>query len=187
MSNFNIGDKVVCVDDKFPPDISKLYDALPVKDTTYVVRDIRLGINLTMEGDVSVLLIGLVNPKADSKAGLERGFPRRPFSVRLMNSAASRLRASRSKKRKSCLNRLKRSGRRIPAISKKSRCNCRISSSTASISSPRRAASFSLSDKSIGVLIALLIPFRHGQPFVILSKLAQQAAHFFRLKFWLWK
>jgi hypothetical protein len=47
MSNFNIGDKVVCVDDKFPPDISKLYDALPVKDTTYVVRDIRLGINLT--------------------------------------------------------------------------------------------------------------------------------------------
>src|SRR5271169_2554816 len=74
MSNFSIGDKVVCVDGKFPPDISKLYDALPVKDSTYVVRDIRLGINLTMEGDVSVLLIGLVNPKADSKAGLERGF-----------------------------------------------------------------------------------------------------------------
>ncbi len=74
MSNFSIGDKVVCVDDKFPPDISKLYDALPVKDSTYVVRDIRLGINLTLEGDVSVLLIGLVNPKADSKAGLERGF-----------------------------------------------------------------------------------------------------------------
>ncbi len=74
MTNFSIGDKVVCVDDKFPPDISKLYDALPVKDSTYVVRDIRLGINLTMEGDVSVLLIGLLNPKADSKANLERGF-----------------------------------------------------------------------------------------------------------------
>ena len=74
MLNYGIGDKVVCVDDKFPPDIGKLYDALPVKDTTYVVRDIRMGINLTMEGDVSVLLIGLVNPKADSKAGLERGF-----------------------------------------------------------------------------------------------------------------
>ena len=74
MLNYGVGDKVVCVDDKFPPDISKLYTALPVKDTTYVVRDIRLGINLTMEGDVSVLLIGLVNPKADSKAGLERGF-----------------------------------------------------------------------------------------------------------------
>jgi hypothetical protein len=74
MTNFGVGDKVVCVDDKFPPDISKLYDALPVKDSTYVVRDIRLGINLTLEGDVSVLLIGLVNPKADSKANLERGF-----------------------------------------------------------------------------------------------------------------
>ena len=74
MSNFSIGDKVVCVNDKFPPDISKLYDALPVKDSTYVVRDIRLGINLTLEGDVSVLLIGLVNPKADSKSALERGF-----------------------------------------------------------------------------------------------------------------
>ena len=74
MLNYGIGDKVVCVDDKFPPDIGKLYDALPVKDSTYVVRDIRLGINLTMEGDVSVLLIGLVNPKADSKSALERGF-----------------------------------------------------------------------------------------------------------------
>ena len=74
MLNYGIGDKVVCVDDKFPPDISKLYDALPVKDSTYVVRDIRLGINLTLEGDVSVLLVGLVNPKADSKSALERGF-----------------------------------------------------------------------------------------------------------------
>ena len=74
MLNYGIGDKVVCVDDKFPPDIGKLYDALPVKDSTYVVRDIRLGINLTLEGDVSVLLIGLVNPKADSKSALERGF-----------------------------------------------------------------------------------------------------------------
>src|SRR5208282_4197460 len=74
MTNFRVGDKVVCVDDKFPPDINKLYDALPVKDSTYVVRDIRLGINLTLEGDVSVLLIGLVNPNADSKSALERGF-----------------------------------------------------------------------------------------------------------------
>jgi hypothetical protein len=74
MSNFNVGDKVVCVDDKFPPDIGKLYDALPVKDVTYVVRDIRLGINLLMQGDASVLLVGLVNPKAESKANLERGF-----------------------------------------------------------------------------------------------------------------
>jgi hypothetical protein len=92
MCNYGIGDKVVCVDDKFPPDISKLYDALPVKDSTYVVRDIRLGINLTLEGDVSVLLIGVVNPKADSKAGLERGFRADRFrpleELRNENSAA---------------------------------------------------------------------------------------------------
>ena len=40
MTNYGVGDKVVCVDDKFPPDIGKLYDALPVKDTVYVVRDV---------------------------------------------------------------------------------------------------------------------------------------------------
>src|SRR5882724_6432471 len=74
MSTFNLGDKVVCVDDKVPPDISKLYATLPVTDSTHAVRGIRLGINLTLEGDVSVLLIGLVNPKADSKANLGRGF-----------------------------------------------------------------------------------------------------------------
>jgi hypothetical protein len=92
MCNYGIGDKVVCVDDKFPPDISKLYDALPVKDSVYVVRDIRLGINLTLEGDVSVLLVGLVNPKADSKAGLERGFRAdrfRPLDELRSESAAS--------------------------------------------------------------------------------------------------
>jgi hypothetical protein len=72
MLNYGVGDKVVCVDDKFPPDIGKLYDALPVKDSTYVVRAIRLCINLTMEGDVSVLLIGLVNPKADFGATSQR-------------------------------------------------------------------------------------------------------------------
>jgi hypothetical protein len=92
MLNYGIGDKVVCVDDKFPPDISKLYTALPVKDSTYVVRDIRLGINLTLEGDVSVLLIGLVNPKADSKSALERGFRADRFRPleELRNEAATK-------------------------------------------------------------------------------------------------
>ena len=74
MLNYNVGDKVVCVDDKFPVGIEKFYDQLPVKDQTYVVRDIRLGAGWDMQGDISVLLIGLVNPKAESKAGLERGF-----------------------------------------------------------------------------------------------------------------
>ena len=76
MLNYGVGDKVVCVDDKFPPDIGKLYDALPVKDTTYVVRDIRLGINLTRAGDVSVLLVASStprrNPGRDSNAAFAR-------------------------------------------------------------------------------------------------------------------
>jgi two-component system cell cycle sensor histidine kinase/response regulator CckA len=54
MLNYGIGDKVVCVDDKFPPDIGKLYDALPVKDSTYVVRDIRLE-SLTFDAAAAAL------------------------------------------------------------------------------------------------------------------------------------
>jgi hypothetical protein len=73
--NLDINQKVVCVDDKFPVGIEKLYDQLPVKDMTYVIRDLQMGICLDCKtGTVSVLLVGVVNPKADSKANLERGF-----------------------------------------------------------------------------------------------------------------
>ena len=76
----NIGQKVICIDDKFPPGIATLYTALPKEGITYVIRDIRLGIRTDCKtGDVSLLLIGLVNPKADSRAGLERGFSETRF------------------------------------------------------------------------------------------------------------
>ncbi len=68
------GDHVVCIDDKFPLGITKLYTALPKDGVSYVIRDVRLGINLAGEGDISLLLVGLVNPKANSRAALERGF-----------------------------------------------------------------------------------------------------------------
>ena len=72
---FSNGDKVVCINDKFHPAIAALYTALPKEGNTYVVREVRLGIEpVTMKGDVSILLIGLINPKAESKAALERGF-----------------------------------------------------------------------------------------------------------------
>lgn len=74
---FEIGQKVVCVDDKFADWYKKLYSQFPTKDCVYVVRDIRIGVMYSegkKTGAVSVLLIGVVNPKADSKAGLERGF-----------------------------------------------------------------------------------------------------------------
>lgn len=72
----NAGDKVVCVDDQFTPGIAALYTSLPAKGRVYVIRDVRIGIRVhpKTEGDVSVLLVGLVNPKADSRAALERGF-----------------------------------------------------------------------------------------------------------------
>jgi len=37
--NYTVGDKVVCVDDKLPPQASKYLSELPVKGRTYCVRD----------------------------------------------------------------------------------------------------------------------------------------------------
>jgi hypothetical protein len=71
-----IGLKVVCINDKFTePFVRALYTSLPVEGQTYVIRDVRLGVCAPKwEGDISILLIGLVNPCATSKAGLEYGF-----------------------------------------------------------------------------------------------------------------
>lgn len=79
----NAGDKVICVDDQFAPGIAALYTALPAKGRVYVIRDVRIGIRVhpKTEGDVSVLLVGLVNPKADSRAALERGFSESRFET----------------------------------------------------------------------------------------------------------
>ena len=71
----NVGDKVVCVNDGFDPEVAKLYAALPKKGVVYVIRDIRIGIQPDCRtGDVSLLLVGLVNPRAESRSALERGF-----------------------------------------------------------------------------------------------------------------
>jgi hypothetical protein len=71
-----IGLKVVCINDKFTePFVRALYTSLPVEGQTYVIRDVRLGVCAPRwEGDISITLIGLVNPCATSKAGLEYGF-----------------------------------------------------------------------------------------------------------------
>lgn len=74
-----VGQKVVCVDDKFPSVINKFYTRLPREGVTYVIRDIRIGVRFDGQGDVSVLLVGLVNPKAESRAALERGFSESRF------------------------------------------------------------------------------------------------------------
>jgi hypothetical protein len=71
--------KVVCIDDKFPLGIGKLYNQLPVKDQIYVIRDVVPGQSLTgSPGEVAVYLIGVVNPT--NKLGIERGFNAERFA-----------------------------------------------------------------------------------------------------------
>ncbi len=72
--DYDIGDHVVCIDGDFPMIMRHYLWHVPVEGQTYVVRDIRLGINIKMKGDVSVLLVGVQNPNSESESGHERGF-----------------------------------------------------------------------------------------------------------------
>lgn len=78
----NIGDKVVCIDDWFAPEIAQLYTALPVEGQTYVVRAIHSGRHLD-DGQprdcIVILLVGLVNPSPELAGGKERGFKSERF------------------------------------------------------------------------------------------------------------
>lgn len=76
---FNIGQKVVCVDDVFLDEVKKTYMSLPVKDKVYVVRGIVDGqsvnclvLDYRCSPEPTVYLIGLNNP-TNSK-GIEHGF-----------------------------------------------------------------------------------------------------------------
>jgi hypothetical protein len=73
------GDKVVCIDAKFPLGIEKYYVALPTEGTVYVVRDMIDGGTWTGEPEVAVYLIGLHNPKSDKPPYFERGFSAKRF------------------------------------------------------------------------------------------------------------
>src|SRR3954447_2986060 len=70
-----VGQKVVCVDDKFPPEILQFYTALPKKDSVYVIRQVQIGVSWKMEeGEICLYLIGLHNPKSATAPFRERGF-----------------------------------------------------------------------------------------------------------------
>lgn len=74
------GSKVVCVDDRFPPDILAFYNALPVKDRHYTIRGIGIGVALNGEvGEVVVYLEGLDNPCSSVPPYPERGFAQHRF------------------------------------------------------------------------------------------------------------
>lgn len=63
---FESGNKVVLVDDKWPSFIA-YYDNIPVKNKTYIVRDVRLGRTAIQAGDnpegvdIAITLEGLKN------------------------------------------------------------------------------------------------------------------------------
>lgn len=73
---FVSGDKVVLLDDRWPNFIA-MYDNIPIKNKTYVVRDVRLGRTTTKNSDnpedvdVAITLEGIKNgPDALCESGL---------------------------------------------------------------------------------------------------------------------
>jgi len=77
--SFTVGQHVACVDDTFDPPIAALYTTLPVKGKVYVIRDLLIGQepyqrNGQSVGTGRVLLVGLRNPDAVGRPGVERGF-----------------------------------------------------------------------------------------------------------------
>lgn len=87
---FAKGQKVVCINDEFPPMALLMFKALPVKDAVYTVRATYIGRgNYTRaesgqkEGEIGVLLEEIVNPRDPGlKTGLngELGFNSERFA-----------------------------------------------------------------------------------------------------------
>jgi hypothetical protein len=76
-----VGQKVVCVDDRFPTPLAKYYTNLPKNGTTYTVRAVFLGRGVmhgkpgAHDGEIGVLLVELKNPPDPrNKYGQELGF-----------------------------------------------------------------------------------------------------------------
>ena len=69
------GTKVICVDDRFPPEILIYYTNLPLKDKVYTIRDVEVGVGLNGEaGEIAVTLVELANPVSEAPPHRERGF-----------------------------------------------------------------------------------------------------------------
>lgn len=81
---FSVGQKVVLVDDKWPETVKQLYLQLPMLETVYVVRAVRVGVRadeLIMDMrrvlESSLLLVSIYNPT--NKLGVEAGFAANRF------------------------------------------------------------------------------------------------------------
>jgi hypothetical protein len=69
------GSKVICINDSFSTEILPFYTNLPIKDRTYIVRDLGIGVGLNGEaGEVVVYLESLPNPCSTTPPFPERGF-----------------------------------------------------------------------------------------------------------------
>lgn len=77
------GQKVVCIDGKFPLGIEKLYVALPQEGKTYTIRAVLPGTpidNVAAEGEeIAVYLQEIVNPRSGKAPHRERGFKAERF------------------------------------------------------------------------------------------------------------
>lgn len=69
---FDIGQRVVCVDDKFPIGIHDIYNALPKAGRVYRVRDIVPAQDFKLQGTCAVLIEELINKP--NRHGIEPGF-----------------------------------------------------------------------------------------------------------------
>ena len=69
---WDVGARVVCVDDRFPDGIRDFFNALPVKGRGYVVRDIVPGQDWKLNGQPAIYLVELVN--LPNEHGIEPGF-----------------------------------------------------------------------------------------------------------------
>jgi hypothetical protein len=79
------GQKVVCINDTFPPVVRAIYKQLPVKGVTYTIREVFLGREKVVKGGdsatVGLLLQELTNPKDPFHQGQqELGFSSERFS-----------------------------------------------------------------------------------------------------------
>ena len=69
---YDLGTKLVCINDSFEPGINDYYNALPKKGKLYVVRDVVPGIDFGLNTTCAILLVELVNKP--NKHGIEPGF-----------------------------------------------------------------------------------------------------------------
>lgn len=80
----NIGQRVVCVNDIFAPNLARHYRELPIRDHIYTIRHMEPG-GTTLTGrynnsTTAVLLEELHNPDPGINGGRELGFDQRRFS-----------------------------------------------------------------------------------------------------------